>query len=190
MPTHRLCCGLVLAALTLAAPGGCTSRHTFVLERPAEVTAHHGLAIALVPGTASVDEEDQTDFRTELSERLSTRCKLVAAEQAQITLQCRLVHFDEGNVALRVGSGVAGLFGSPFYGLGDGNVGVEATFLDRRQTVLARVVVDGPIAGVFASPSSGLSAAAESIAEFTFKHFRDLDAPDLGEQDALATDPD
>ena len=89
----------------------------------------------------------------------------------ELIIQYRFVLFDTGSTAARIGSGVANLAGSPFFGLGDGNLGVEATFSDSMGNTLGQVVVDGPISGAFASAESGLGVAAASIAKYAKANF-------------------
>lgn len=142
-----------------------------MLERPAVTIDHRTVALKHGPDTSPLDPATDQEFEASLAAELAPALAVVPETEADLTIQYRFVHYDSGNAVVRVGSGLAGLFGSPFYGLGDGAVGVEATFLDHQGTVMARVVVEGQIAGFFGSTDSGLESAAEAVAQFAQRHF-------------------
>ncbi len=173
---------VLLAASSL--PGACTASRTFVLDAPVIMPGRAGVALRHAPGTVAIADSAQAHFESELAAALAAYDQPVAPGDASITLRYRFVYFDRGNPAIRIGAGAASLLGSPFYGLGDGSVGVEATYIDLSGATIARIVADGPIAGAFASRDSGLEAAAESIAKFTASLFN---ATSTGEH--LADEP-
>jgi len=168
---HRLA---VLAStfLALAAPlAGCVSSKTFVLH-PVEQGVTYG-RVALKPSDASVkvDAMSQSDFEKKLAERLRREVGAEVGTPPDLILQYRFVLFDQGSGGARVASGITNVIGSPVYGIGDGAVGVEVTYLKPDGMKVGQIVTDGPIAGAFGSTSGALDAAALSVARYTKMNF-------------------
>ncbi|MEK6702055.1 MAG: hypothetical protein AABZ53_07320 [Planctomycetota bacterium] len=172
---------LVLAGATLA---GCSTSHTFVLDPAMPRMSHMTAALQQGSSTVKVDEKTARAFEAKLGERLRTEAKITASPTAELVIQYRFVLYETGSTAARLGSGVASLAGSPFYGIGDGTVGIEATFTDALGHPMGRILVDGPIAGAFASADSALDTAATSIARYTRANF--VDTGMMGKDAALA----
>lgn len=171
--------GLV-AGVSLAS--GCVKSRVYVLDAATTSSALTPTrTIALRQGDHSITLSDKEieRFETALTSAhrdqstLKESVVLGSSEQAtsDLILQYRFVSLDTGDAPVRVVSGIAGLFGSPFYALGDGDIGVEATYLDAQNHQLARILCNGPISGMFAGRGDGLDAAALSVAKFTAKHF-------------------
>jgi hypothetical protein len=118
-----------------------------------------------VEGSAAATER----LKNQLARKLSPQADV--SDEGDLVIAFRISLYDTGSTGLRVGSGVASLVGSPFYGVGDGAVGVDVRFQDANGNELGRIVVDGPIAGAFGSADNGLNAAADSIAKFAGAHF-------------------
>ncbi len=158
--------------LGLAAWGsGCVSSRTYVLDTPPAVEVRRVVAVAHTADTTEADAELATDFEAVLTQALAEHHAIGTADSADVVIRYKFVHVNEGSVPVRVVSGAAGLFGSPFYGLGDGSLVIDATFTDRAGRPLARIAADAPIAGFFASTGSGIDDAAGQIAEFLREHF-------------------
>lgn len=168
---RRKATGLIAAAALGAALAGCTSGHTFVLEPAGESAGSGTVLIRRAASHVEVDAELAERFEAKLAARLARDAGLTEAEDADLVLEYRFVLFDSGSTAMRLGAGAASLLGSPFYGLGDGAVGVDVNFVDREGRGLARIVVDGPISGAFGSSGGGLDTAASSVSKFTARHF-------------------
>ncbi|MBX3357865.1 MAG: hypothetical protein KF745_05505 [Phycisphaeraceae bacterium] len=155
--------GMVLGVVA----GGCTPSRTYVLEPT--VVAHHEYttaALKRLEPTVAVDAEVQGGFEERLADSLDREARVKPTPDGELVVEYRFVHYEEGNVALRVGSGMANLFGSPFYGLGDGTLGIEVRFVDAGGQPLGKILVDGPIVGAFGSASEGAAIAAESVAQY------------------------
>lgn len=178
--------GLVVGGLLgVAMAAGCVRSRVYVIEAPsAEALVVSSQSIALRQGehAVAVRADEIAAFEAAIGKAFRKRDKsgdqLVLGSEAEgngeaagLQLVYRFVALDDGDVPVRVVSGVAGLFGSPFYALGDGDLGVEAVFVDAHQRPLARVVCSGPISGMFAGRKDGFEAAAKSLAEFAAKHF-------------------
>ncbi len=149
---------------------GCTSSRTFVLERVAEPGHHLAVSVDQLDATVPVGPGLAQRLEARLSTALSPHA-MMNAEAADLMIAYRFVLFDDGSAAARVGAGIASLAGSPFYGLGDGAVGIEVVYSDRSGAPIGRIVVDGPIVGPFGSAESGLDGAAAAIACYTKANF-------------------
>lgn len=160
-------CGLAAA---LGMLGGCVSSRTFVLERADESAIYMGVRFEQLPATVGVRPELARRFEERVSGKLGGGC-IANSPAADLVITYRFVLFDNGNSAARLGAGIASLAGSPFYGVGDGSLGVEVTYSDQHGDALGRIVVDGPIAGLFGSAEDGVDAAAASVAAYTTAHF-------------------
>ncbi len=117
--------------LSLAAPmlvGGCSSSRTFVLQQPMPGTVHTGLTLRPLDGAVKVDPEAQKDFETKLSAKFKDQIGVAPSNHGDLVVQYRFTLFDQGAGAARVGSTIANIVGSPFYGIGDGAVGVEVVY--------------------------------------------------------------
>jgi hypothetical protein len=167
MPSKRF--AVILSALVMLA--GCTQGRTFVLSHPHAGAVHHGVAIRPLDAAVKVDPKADAEFRSKLSENLKKELKTEVTQEADLIVEYRFTLFEQGNTAARVGSGVASLAGSPFYGIGDGSVGVEVVFARPDGTELGHIVTDGSIAGAFGSTSSALGDAAGAIAKYTKMNF-------------------
>lgn len=166
-------CGLAaLAASSFLA--ACTTSRTFVLEPAMGARVHIATSIERLPSTVEIDPALATTFESQLTRKLAPETSVVAGDSGDLSIRYRFVLYDTGSTAARVGAGVASLAGSPFYGLGDGALGVDVTFTSADGRVRGHIVVDGPISGAFGSTESGLASAAASIAKYTKANF----APD------------
>lgn len=172
--TRGLALGCVGFVLALA--GGCTPAQTLVLQMPPSPQAGGLAPVALVSveqekGPVELTKEQAEQFRERLVKKLTTLStfkEVTAANAAdeRLVIRYRFVHLDSGNVVARGISGAANLFGSPFYGVGDGAVAVEAKYLNRQGVEQARIVALGPISGALASSSSAIDASADIVARF------------------------
>ncbi len=151
--------------------GGCTQSHTFVLRPVTMPTRLMSTSIVVAPSTVGVTPAIQTLFEKKLAEKLRPEAMVQAGAAGDLVIQYRFVLYDTGNTAARIGSGVANLAGSPFFGIGDGSLGIEATYSDSMGNILGQIVVDGPISGAFASAEGGLDSAATSIAKYAKANF-------------------
>ncbi|MBL0870940.1 MAG: hypothetical protein IBJ18_10235 [Phycisphaerales bacterium] len=168
--------GLGCAGLVLSLAGGCTPAQTLVLQMPPSPQAGGLAPVALVSveqekGLVELTKEQAEQFRDRLVKKLTTLSNFKEAGAAnaadeRLVIRYRFVHLDSGNVVARGISGAANLFGSPFYGVGDGAVAVEAKYLNRQGVEQARIVALGPISGALASSSSAIDASADIIARF------------------------
>ena len=161
-------CSLVT---TLVALGGCASNRMFVLNPVAPGTTISSLTIRPGESSIAIDPENRADFEAALSDELTELYGVKPTPDADLIIEYRFVLYDQGNTAFRVGSNVLNLVGSPFYGLGDGAVGVEAVYFRKDGTRLAHVVTDGTISGAFGNTGSALDEAAGAIAKFTKANF-------------------
>lgn len=159
--------GLLLGGL--GAGTGCTSSRTFVLESAVVQRDHTSVTLRPLPSAVQASPDAGRRLEEQLARRLGPHAEIVA--DGDLVIAYRFSLFDQGSTGLRLGSGVASLIGSPFYGVGDGAIGVDVTFQDAGGRTLGRIVVDGPIAGAFGSTENGLSSAADSIAKFALAHY-------------------
>lgn len=175
-------CGLVLLACLFVPTivGGCSSSRTFVLQQPKPGTVHAGLSLKPMDSSVRVDPEAQKDFETRLSAKLKDQIGVEPSDHGDLIVQYRFTLFDQGAGAARVGSTIANIVGSPFYGIGDGAVGVEVVYARPDGTQLGHIVTDGSISGAFGSTSGALDDAAASIAKYTKANFMCPKCGDLG----------
>jgi hypothetical protein len=176
MPVDRTTRTLGIACIVpllwgLTGTGGCASSRTFVLEPAATPRTHMATSLRCLPSTVEVSPALTTRFEEMLARKLGPETRVVAGGAGDLIIEYRFVLFDAGSPAARVGAGVASLAGSPFYGLGDGALGLDVTFTDVAGRVVGHIVVDGPISGAFGSAESGVATAAASIARFTKANF-------------------
>lgn len=175
---------LAAALLFLSGCGGRTN--TYTIDAPA---AHGGFErVTLARGELPPDlsEALRKSFETRLSKQLARRGgpQVVTAEdadEATLTLQYRSPQFDTGSAAVRLGS-AAGRIGTAAVGaflpvglvsdVGSGDIGLEATFLDGRGTVLARVLVSRQVSGALGSSGGTLEDIADELAKYTQAYFR------------------
>lgn len=170
----------VVVAICASCAGGCAGSRTYVLAHPAPTAPARCIRLVEAPPTSPIAEDARREFRDALASSLTTVAMVdrTDAADAELTLRYRIVQYDAGNAAVRIGQGAASLLGSPFAGLGDGSVGVEVLYLAASGEPLGHIVADGPIAGLFGSTSGGLEAAAETIAAYTRDHFTADDRAD------------
>ncbi len=163
---------LLTAALALTALGGCASNRTFVLQ-PAAVQAATFKSVSIKPADSAIEisPEDKADFEKTLAEKLTKVFGSAPTAQGDLVLQYRFVLNDKGNTAHRVGSNVLNLVGSPFYGFGDGAIGVEVVYSKRDGTKLAHIVTDGTLSGAFGNTGSAIGEATSSIAKYAEQNF-------------------
>lgn len=161
----------VAAASLYIIAGGCSSNRTYVLQDPPPGSVLTGVALRGMDSSIKIDPAQRTEFEKILAEKITEIYGSQPQADGDLIIQYRFVLFDQGNTAFRVGSNVANLAGSPFYGLGDGAVGIEVIYLRKDGTRLGHVVTDGSISGAFGNTSSGLDQAASSIAKYTKSSF-------------------
>jgi hypothetical protein len=163
----------LLSAVCVAAGAlpGCVSSHTFVLQRPEPRHHYNTVALAQQESTVDVDADSADHFRAALEASLSRDAGLAIQPAADLVIRYKFTLFESGEPAVRVGSGVANLAGSPLYGLGDGVVGVEVVFADLLGHTLGHIVADGPVTGAFGSSDAALDSAAVAIARYTKAQF-------------------
>src|SRR5262245_57447471 len=140
------CIALSLCGLAVAA--GCTSSRTFVLDPVATPRNHAVASLRQLPSTVEVSPALAARFEQELARKLALS-PVDSRDTGDLTIAYRFVLFDSGSTAARVGAGIASLVGSPFYGLGDGALGVDVVFTDAGGRTVGHILVDGPISGVF-----------------------------------------
>jgi hypothetical protein len=162
---------LLLLLLFLLLLPGCVSSKTFVLQ-PIPTGTHLG-RIALKPAdsTAHIDPRSQSDFQARLAAQLKNVVGADVADPPDLIVQYRFVLFDKGSGPARVVSGLTNIAGSPIYGLGDGDVGIEVLYLKPDGTLIGHIVTDGPISGALGSTSAALDSAAASVAKYTKANF-------------------
>jgi len=180
-----------LAMLSFGTLQGCTPRQLFVLDAaPAHFTdsARGTTSVALVEvePAVRVDDHLRTGFRVALEKAVAAEPGLRVEDLAPLLLEYRFIYLAKGDVPVRVISGIAGLFGSPFYGLGDGSVGVEVRFRQRGGEDAGRIVVGSPIAGIFGSASEANKIAAEDIALYLKTNYTALLPVEGAEESPLA----
>jgi hypothetical protein len=161
----------LLALVLLALLPGCVSSKTFVLKPIPEGTTLGRIALKPAESTARVDPRAQSDFQSRLADQLKQVVGAVVADPADLIVQYRFVLFDQGSSAARVVSGLSNVAGSPIYGLGDGDVGVEVLYLKPDGTPIGHIVTDGPISGALGSTSAAFDSAAASVAKYTKANF-------------------
>ncbi len=173
----RVVAGLLIVSV-FALQVGCVAGRTFVLERPAPSTVYSGVALRPMGEQIEVDPAVQLAFHDILVRKLTEELGVVPDDKGDLLMQYRITLFDEGEGAVRVGSTLTNFVGSPFYGLGDGAVGIEVRFVRRDGTTLGHIVTDGSISGAFGSSSGALEDAAGSIVKYVKIHFH---CPTCGE---------
>lgn len=167
-PLARL---LLSAALMSAGLGGCVSSKTFVLQPVTDGQIHGQIALEPSPASVKVEEGAVKDFEASLAKHLREYVGATTGRPADLVVQYRFVLFDQGSGVGRVGSGLAGLAGSPVYGIGDGAVGVEIVYKRADGTTIGQIVTDGPISGAFGTTSGALDSAALAVAKYTKANF-------------------
>lgn len=156
-----------LILLCLAFLSGCASSHTFVLDPAMGERTHTVVSVTKMKSWMDVPNEVSESFEKKITGKLAPEAKVADDRTpAELVIQYRFVLFDKGSTAARLGSGVAGVIGSPFYGIGDGTLGVDVTFSNPQGNLLARIVVDGPVTGVFGTTDSGLNKASIAIVDY------------------------
>ncbi|MFO0858718.1 MAG: hypothetical protein U0640_15335 [Phycisphaerales bacterium] len=165
-----LACSLV----GVAALAGCTSPQAIVLERPTAVLHDSTIRVVRLDTSADVDQRVQDTFEARLRDRLMQEQLFETREPGDkaITLEYRFVHHEQGSSSARVAAGVASLLGSPFYGVGDGALGVEVTYRSPRGENIGRLVADAPISGAFANERGAALDAAGVIAKYTRENYK------------------
>lgn len=167
--------GALATLATLPLLAACTTSRTFVLEPASAMRTHSLASIEHLPSSVTLDpslaSQFETKFESQLSRKLHPEASIVPPDACDLNIQYRFVLYDAGSTVTRVGAGVASLAGSPFYGLGDGALGVDVIFTSSDGRVLGRIVVDGPISGAFASADGALATAATSIARYAKQNF-------------------
>jgi hypothetical protein len=163
----------------LALFGGCVSPRTLVLDRSRAVGQVRSVHIERAQATAEVESSVQDSFETNLVQQLERHRlpQMDAGVRAGLNIRYRFVLHEEGSTAKRVGSGVASLLGSPFYGIGDGAVGVEISYFDAMGEPAGKIIAEVPISGAFASVEGGLGDAAKTIAQYTSDHYLEMAKP-------------
>lgn len=162
------------AAASVAFFAGCASNRTYVLQpimQPTAIARPASVSVKALDPFVEVSPEDRAHFETDLAVMLKQIYGASPSQGGDVVLNYRFVLNDKGNAAYRVGSNVLNLVGSPFYGFGDGNIGVEVVYTRRDGTRLAHIVVDGTLSGAFGNTESAISEATTSIARFTQEHF-------------------
>lgn len=175
--------GAALAGLLAAgaALNGCASGRTFVLNRAIGMPEYRTVYVHEGESPVALEPAQKQRFEGALRARLMREPALALSEAPRgdaLTIEYRVIAHDKGSAAVRVVNGAIQAVGVPVSGLGDGTLGVDVIYRDSAGATLARIVADGPIAGVLGSTGAGLDSAAESIAAFTKKTFR---APALDE---------
>lgn len=163
---------LALTAAAAALLTGCSPSRTFVLQQPTPNTVHSGLALKQLDSPINVDPEAKKTFENKLAAKLKDKVGVAPSDHGDLIVQYRFTLFDQGLSAARVGSTITNIVGSPFYGLGDGAVGVEVIYSKPDGTPLGHIVTDGSIAGAFGTTSGALDEAAGSIATYTKANFQ------------------
>lgn len=164
---ESLTAGILLSSMALLA--GCQMGRTFVLKPASEHVPVMGVRIREIEPTAQLSESEKAHFEHALHERLQR--DLDITEGDDLTIEYRVVLRDDGSTATRVGAAIVSLTGVPTGSLGNGNLGIDATFKNREGREVARVLADGPIDGPGGSTKGGLTTAAASIAKFTKDSF-------------------
>lgn len=151
--------------------GACAPSRTYVLDAPAYTAgtslASSSVSVREAPGDSGADPKLLSEFKSSLRKHLEEEPGIAVSDDAPVTLLYRFVLHTDGNAPVRVGSGLLNLLGSPFYGLGDGAVGVDVTYLDRAGQPIGRIVADGAIAGMFGSWRDAVDMAAQNVAMYT-----------------------
>lgn len=162
--------GLAVAA-SAAVLGACVPSRTYVLQPTPAGISHSGYAVRAADSPVKVTSEDRADFESRLAKKLTAELGQPASPQGDLVIAYRFTLFEKGAGAARVGSTIANVIGSPFYGIGDGAVGVEVVYSKPDGTRLGQIVTDGSISGAFGSTSAALDEAATSIAKYTKANF-------------------
>jgi hypothetical protein len=165
----------LLAALACGFPGCTVHEHNaFVLDMPSPATRdletvaiqERGSVVEFPPNLRQYFEEV---LKKDLERDKGFRVVPLDTPHS-LTLEYRVVGIDAGAAVARTIYGVVS-FLIPITGLGDGGLGVEASFHDSSGQRLARVFALGPVEGAFGSLEAGLRTAASSVAKFARLHF-------------------
>jgi hypothetical protein len=176
-PLARL---VLLVPLVAAGLAGCVSSRTFVLQPVTDGQIHGQIALEASPASVKVEEGAAKDFEAALAKHLREYVGATTGRPADLVVQYRFVLFDQGSGVGRVGSGLAGLAGSPVYGIGDGAIGVEIVYKRTDGTTIGQIVTDGPISGAFGTTSGALDSAALAVAKYTKANFTCRACGDVG----------
>lgn len=180
---NRITTTLVAPLLMSLGLGACTPSRTYVLDAPPMVNDepavdYRAVTLREVESTVQISPELREHFHEELVEALSEDKPLLpVADNAELVVSYRFILLTRGNTPVRIGSGLLNLLGSPFYGLGDGAVGVEVAFLGPDGRPLGRIVSDGPIAGIFGNAKDAAKTAAQSVAKYVKMNYTQLIPP-------------
>lgn len=158
---------------------GCTSPQTIVLERPMSASHDSTVRVVRLHTDTDIDVQVQDTFEARLREGLMREqlFETKTVGNQPLTIEYRFVHRERGSSSVRVTAGVASLLGSPFYGLGDGALGVEVTYRNSRGESVGRLVADAPISGAFGNERGAAMDAATAIAKYTQQHYKSMTEP-------------
>jgi hypothetical protein len=152
---------ILVCAIALTACGATVT----VMNAPqlAPEAVYPTLKIESATDTVEIPAEARAHFEKRLNEYLFTKTSGFTPGDS-LTLRYRFIQFDEGSRALRY------LIG---FGAGKGKMTAEITFLDRDQTELGKISVEGEIImGILGGDfDAAISAAAKKVADYTIKTF-------------------
>lgn len=181
----KMCVAMSLA-LAAAVQIGCSSGRTFVLQPVHGGTIQGRVALKAVESTTQIDPQANKDLEAKLGEQLTKQVGVEIGAPADLVVEYRFVLYDTGSTGARLGSGIASLAGSPFYGIGDGSVGIEVVYRQSDGRAIGHIITDGPIAGAFGSTSGALDTAASAVAAYTKLNFT---CPACGKMGVTAEKP-
>jgi hypothetical protein len=152
---------ILVCAIALTACGATVT----VMNAPqlAPEAVYPTLKIESATDTVEIPAEARAHFEKRLNEYLFTKTNGFTPGDS-LTLRYRFIQFDEGSRALRY------LIG---FGAGKGKMTAEVAFLDRDQTELGKISVEGEIImGILGGDfDAAISAAAKKVADYTIKTF-------------------
>jgi hypothetical protein len=173
----------------VGAVAGCAGSRTFVLEPVSQSVDVGSIRLERLDAVVNTDAGAADDFEKKLAGQLTEQTGATiagAGQHADLVVKHRFVLFDQGAGAARVGSGIAGVIGSPFYGIGDGSIGVEVIYTLPDGKNVGHIVSDGPITGAFGTTGGALESAAAAVAKYTKANFT---CPTCGEVGKPAASP-
>lgn len=166
--------GILAFLLAAAMMAGCAGGKTYVLEAPTTRARIASVKLMATDGAVAASDEMKRKFAGALKASLAEEPILKVSDDAPVTITYRFVYNDAGNPAVRVGSTITNIAGSPLYGLGDGAVALEVTYLNRDGKSIGRIVTDGPISGALGNPDEALKTAAKAIAAYTKTNYANM----------------
>ena len=153
----------LLALVTIAILSGCGTARIIVTDHPEKRYSSSNITIQRSDSTVQVPDEMVSHFDSALRKELMTSF----TTGKDLTVEYRFVSFQQGDRFKRYLAGGIGNWG-------EGNLIIEAKYIDSEGAQIAKVQTDAKIdSGFFGgSIKSALEKAAKELSDYTISNFR------------------